>query len=352
MALTWEDVSITRDNGEVVQGKAPVIISASRSTDIPAFFSDWLFSRLDKGYCTWFNPFNRSQPYFISFKNVKVFVFWSKNPEPIIPFLKVLDNRGINYYFQFTLNDYEKEGFEPGIPKLDERIQTFKKLSSLIGRDKVIWRFDPLLLSEQLNVRDLLTRIWTIGNRIKGCTNKLVFSFADISVYKKVQQNLVNKSIIYTKDNLNAAEFSNENIDEFVLGLNKIKEAWIKEGWEVELATCSEKIDLDNYNIGHNKCIDGALMSKLFPEDTDLMYFLSYGKLPEKGYSLFDQKIQIQKDLKDKGQRTICGCMISKDIGMYNTCKHHCIYCYANPMVSMVEKNFASHNIDSESIID
>lgn len=352
MAFTWEDTSITRDNGEVVKGKAPVIISASRSTDIPAFFAKWLFSRLEKGYCTWYNPFNKSQPFYVSFKNAKVFVFWSKNPEPIIPFLEKLDLLGIHYYFQFTLNDYEKEGFEPGIPKLEKRIQTFIKLSSLIGKEKVIWRFDPLILSDQLTVRDLLKKIWYVGNQIKGYTDKLVFSFADINVYKNVQNNLVRKSTLYTKENLNAAEFSDENITEFIVGLNKIKEAWSKEGWEIQLATCSEKIDLKKFEIEHNKCIDGDLMADLFPQDTDLMYFLSYGKLPEKTFTLFDKKNDSIKNLKDKGQRIECGCMFSKDIGMYNTCKHHCIYCYANPHSNMVEKNFASHNIDSESIID
>jgi DNA repair photolyase len=352
MAFTWEEVSIVRDNGEVVSGKAPVIISASRSTDIPAFYAKWLFSRLEKGYCTWYNPFNKSQPYYVSFKNTKVIVFWTKNPAPIIPYLEKLDKLGIHYYFQFTLNDYEKEAFEPGIPELEKRIETFKKLSDLIGKEKVIWRFDPLILSDQITVRDLLKKIWFVGNQIKGYSEKLVFSFADINVYKKVQNNLIRESALYSKENLGRAELSEENITEFVVGLTKIKEAWMNESWEIQLATCSEKIDLAKYNIEHNKCIDGALIAKLFADDADLMYFLSYGKLPEKEYSLFDKNNDRIKDLKDKGQRTECGCIFSKDIGMYDTCKHHCIYCYANTSRNMVEKNFKMHNINSESIID
>ena len=352
MAFTWEDTQITRDNGEVVKGKAPVIISASRSTDIPAFFSKWLFSRIEKGYCTWYNPFNKSEPYYISFKNTKVIVFWSKNPEPIIPYLEKLDQLGIHYYFQFTLNDYEKERFEPGLAKLEKRIQTFKKLSKLIGKEKVIWRFDPLILSEQLTVRDLLKKIWSVGNQIKGFTEKLVFSFADIKVYKKVQNNLIRETSLYTKENLNNAEFSESNIEEFIVGLIKIKEAWKKDGWEIQLATCSEKVDLASYNIEHNKCIDGALMAKLFTTDDDLMYFLSYGKLPDKTLDLFDIHSDRLKNLKDTGQRTECGCIFSKDIGMYDTCKHHCLYCYANTSRKLVEKNYLLHKMDSESIID
>lgn len=350
MAFSWEDVSITRDNGEVVKGKAPVIISASRSTDIPAFFSKWLFSRLEKGYCSWYNPFNKSQPYFVSFQNTKVIVFWSKNPEPIIPYLEKLDNLGIHYYFQYTLNDYENEGFEPGLPNLQRRIQTFKKLTEKIGKEKVIWRFDPLILSDKLTVRDLLKKIWRVGSQLKGYTDKLVFSFADINVYKKVQNNLIRETQ-YTKETLATAEFTEDNVTEFIVGLNKIREAWMDEGWEIQLATCSEKIDLEKYKIEHNKCIDGALIARLFAEDADLKYFLSYGKLPEKTYSLFDKQNESVKNLKDKGQRTECGCIFSKDIGMYDTCKHHCVYCYANTSRTLVEKNYATHNLNSESII-
>jgi DNA repair photolyase len=352
MAFSWEDITIVRDNGEIVKGKAPVIISASRSTDIPAFFSKWLFSRIEKGYCSWFNPFNKSQPYFVSFKNTKVIVFWSKNPEPIIPYLANLDQRGIHYYFQFTLNDYEREGFEPGIPSLEKRIQTFKRLSEQIGKEKVIWRFDPLILSDQLLVRDLLKKIWFVGNKIKGYTDKLVFSFADIKVYKKVQNNLIRESSQFTKDNIATAEFSDDNIVEFIDGLNKIKEAWKNEGWSIQLATCSEKVDLAKYDIEHNKCIDGSLMAKLFSFDSELMYFLANGKLPETANNLFSIQNEVIKNLKDKGQRTECGCIFSKDIGMYDTCKHHCIYCYANTSRTVVEKNYASHNLESESIID
>lgn len=352
MAFAWEDVSINRDNGEIVTGKAPVIISASRSTDIPAFYAKWLFSRLEKGYCTWYNPFNKSQPYYVSFKNAKVIVFWTKNPEPIIPYLEKLDKRSIHYYFQFTLNDYEKEEFEPGIPKLEKRIETFKKLASIIGKEKVIWRFDPLILSDQITVRDLLKKIWFVGNQIKGYTEKLVFSFADINIYKKVQNNLIKESAQYSKENLARAEFTDENITELVIGLTKIREAWKNESWDIQLATCSEKVDLAKYKIEHNKCIDDVLMARLFSNDTDLLYFLSYGKLPKKEYSLFDNKNEnLLKDLKDRGQRAECGCIFSKDIGMYDTCKHHCIYCYANTSRSLVEKNFKKHNLNSESII-
>lgn len=351
MSFAWEDVKIKRDNGAIVTGKAPVIISASRSTDIPAFYAKWLLNRIDKGYCTWYNPFNKSQPIYVSFQNTKVIVFWTKNAKPIIPLLPELDKRGIHYYFQYTLNDYEHEGLEPGIPKLEKRILTFITLSELIGKEKVIWRFDPIILTNTITVRDLLKKIWNVGNKIKGHTDKLVFSFADIKAYRKVQNTLIRESDNFNTDNVEKAELDKSQINELVEGLVKIQKAWQNEGWNIKLATCSEKIDLENYGIEHNRCVDGELIEKLFPNDLELIHFLYYGSLPDKTMSLFHAENQIRKDLKDKGQRKECGCIFSKDIGMYDTCPHHCLYCYANTSKKTVNQNFSKHNIDSESII-
>ena len=158
-------VTTATQSGKLVEAQAPVIISASRSTDIPAFYSDWFINRLREGYVVWRNPFNQ-QPMYISFKTTKVVVFWTKNPKPLIPYLHELDERGIHYYFQITLNDYEKERFEPNVPKLSERIETFKLFSDKIGKEKTIWRFDPLILTSLLSPREFLNRIWHIGNQL------------------------------------------------------------------------------------------------------------------------------------------------------------------------------------------
>ena len=147
----WNKKNIINDKGETVEAILPFVISASRSTDIPAFYSRWFMNRLEKGYVTWVNPFNRKEQY-VSFEETKIIVFWTKNPQPIIPHLKELDKRGIRYYFQYTLNDYEKENLESNVPKLDIRIKTFIDLSSLIGKEKIIWRFDPLILSTAITI--------------------------------------------------------------------------------------------------------------------------------------------------------------------------------------------------------
>ena len=344
---------LTNDFGESVEATAPVIISASRSTDIPAFYAKWLFNRLAKGYCTWYNPFNINQKMYISFERCRVIVFWTKNPAPIIPYLSELDKRSIHYYFQVTLNDYVKEGFEPNVPSVEERVETFKQLSSLIGKEKVIWRFDPLIIMPNIGPRELLTRIWHVGNQLKGYTDKLVFSFVDVKAYRKVQNNLVKETMLFTKEDVENAEANHAQRIEIVEGLKKIREAWHKEGWDIEMATCAEDIDLEAYGIEHNRCIDSELMKRIFAEDKELVYYLHTLKWPEK--DMFGEIPPIPnktKNVKDTGQRKICGCMVSKDIGMYNTCRHFCVYCYANTSKEAVLKNMDKHNDESESIIE
>lgn len=287
---------ITIDSGEQVEALAPIIISASRSTDIPAFYVKWFFNRLAKGYCVWYNPFNRRKMY-VSFERCKAIVFWTKNPKPILPYLHELDRRGIHYYFQFTLNDYMSEGFEPNVPSVTQRVETFRELSEMIGKERVIWRFDPLIITPSITPRVLLSRIWKIGNQLKGYTDKLVFSFVDVKAYRKVQNNLIKETNCFTKEDVETAEMNATQRQETVEGLVKLREIWASAGWNVTLATCAEDIDLAVYGIEHNRCIDGDLMERVFGEDYELVY---------------------------------CGCMISKDIGRYNTCRHFCVYCYAN----------------------
>ena len=334
-----EKINIITDSGDKVEAQAPVIISASRSTDIPAFYAKWFLNRLKAGYCVWYNPFN-SQPMYVAFKNTKAIVFWSKNPKPLIPYLNELNERSIHYYFQFTLNDYDKEQFEPYVPAVEKRIETFKELSKKIGKQKVIWRFDPLVMTDKIGTDELLKKIETIGNQLKGYTEKLVFSFVDIGdYYKKVANNL-------KRHNINYHEFTPLTMNELASGLCELNK-----NWGFSLATCAEQIDLKAYGIERNRCIDGELMKRIFAEDRDFVYYLSYGKLPEKN-SLFPASIPVKEvNMKDKGQRKFCDCMISKDIGMYNTCTHFCVYCYANTSKETVLKNRKRYVENSESII-
>lgn len=144
--MKLRNTNIITQDGREVQGVAPLTLSVSRATDVPAFYADWFFRSLERGYCRWRNPFNRADT-FVSLKDVRFIVFWSKNPAPLIPYLNLLKERGIDCYIQYTLNDYEREELEPGVPTLDKRIDTFYKLVGQLGFGSVVWRFDPLILT-------------------------------------------------------------------------------------------------------------------------------------------------------------------------------------------------------------
>ena len=183
---------------------------------------------------------------YVSYDKTRVIVFWTKNPRPLMPYLDELDKTGIHYYFQFTLNDYEKEGFEPNVASLEKRIETFKELSDRIGKDRVIWRFDPLIVTPNLSARDLLIKIWNLSKRLKGYTSKLVFSFIDVDAYRKVQNNLIKETNgLFTRDNVLRAELSLAQKEEIADGLKKIQQHWHELGWVCSCATCAAENDLE-----------------------------------------------------------------------------------------------------------
>lgn len=330
--------TITLQNGSTTQAQTPIIISASRSTDIPAFYGDWFINRWQEGYIKWTNPFN-GVPLYISLKEARCVVFWTKNPKIFMKHLDWCDKNIPNYYFQFSLNDYDKEKYEAKVPSVESRIKTFKELSQRLGKKRVVWRYDPLILTDTINIGELLRRVKNIGDQIHEHTEKLVFSFVDIGIYKKVQNNLNKEHVPYI-------EWTEELMDEFASKLYELNKSW-----HLQLGTCSEKIDLEKYSIVHNKCIDDDLMIDLFSEDEKLMDFLG---VEIKQADLFsDGEVIKTKKLKDKGQREDCGCIIAKDIGAYNTCPHECNYCYANASKEIAKKNYKRYldNPNSESII-
>ena len=350
---SWNHIEITVD-GKLVLAQAPLIVSASRSTDIPAFYSDWFFHRLKEGYSAWTNPFNGVKSY-VSYRDTRFIVFWSKNPRPLLPHLDYLKEHNIGCYIQYTLNDYEKEGLERGVRPLEERIDTFKLLVNKLGIGGVVWRFDPMILTDDISINELLDKVQNIGERLKGYAEKLVFSYADILSYRKVKANLEKCHIPYN-------EWTEEQMDEFARKLSNMNKEL---GWNFQLATCGEKIDLKKYGILHNRCIDGDLIARLAWQDKKLMDFMKvkieeipapslFGnhELPQGAILLPKNKYFISTHKKDPGQRKFCECMASKDIGEYNTCPHLCEYCYANTTKQIAIDNWKRHlqNKGSETI--
>ena len=340
---TWSHIEINVE-GQFVNAQAPLIVSASRSTDIPAFYADWFFDRLKKGYSAWTNPFNGIKSY-VSYAQTRFIVFWSKNPRPLLDYLHILEEKNIKCYIQYTLNDYETEKLEK-VPSLASRIDTFKTLVKHLGKGSVIWRFDPLILTDDISIDDLLSKVQKVGDQLKGYTEKLVFSYADIKTYKKVKSNLERNGIPYH-------EWNKEKMEELAGKLTVLNR---NRGWNLELATCGENLDLGKYRISRNRCIDGDLIARLAWKDKELMSalgviiqempssaFYDMNDLPYGAVLLPGNKYFVSNHKKDPGQRASCGCMAAKDIGEYNTCPHLCEYCYANSSKKSAIMNWKMH---------
>ncbi len=298
-----------------------MIISASRRTDIPAFFGDWFIKRIEEGFFYNINPFNPRQVkgYSLLPQDVDAIVFWTKNPQPFIKHLDYLDQRGYNYYFQYTLNDYPKI-FEPHVPPVHERIETFIELSKRIGKGKVIWRYDPIVISSLTPPEYHLQKMTSLSSRLNGHTERLMISFLEF--YSKVQ-NRVKK--METEYGCKFTDLTGDEHRQELLELaEKIKEIAHKNGLQV--FSCAETVDLDKIGIERGSCIDGKLIKTLF---------------------------SIQKRYrKDPNQRKECLCVESVDMGVYNTCQFQCSYCYANFSEKMIRQNLQKHFPDSSSLIN
>lgn len=281
-----------------------MILSVSRRTDIPAFYSDWFFNRLKEGFVDVPNPFNANQISRITLspESVDCFVFWTKNPKPMIERLNELDE--YNYYFQYTITPYGKD-VETGFPNKKEATKTFIELSEKIGKEKVILRYDPIFINKKYTVDYHIKAFESLCEKIRGYSEKCVISFIDL--YKKTERN--------TKV-LNLSKISDLDVEKIAKNFSIIGKKY-----NISIETCSEKYNLEKYGINHGKCIDDNLVSRILGFEIDIE--------------------------KDPYQREECGCVKSIDIGEYNTCKHNCLYCYANFNFEQVNIKSKLHNPNS-----
>lgn len=344
--MKWRTVQITTASGQA-SAVAPEIIAASRATDIPAFYAPWFINRLRAGYARWINPFN-GRPQFVSFANTRVVVFWSKNPRPLLPLLPEVEARGLAWYLEFTLNDYEAEGWEPNLPPLAQRIDTFRRFADAAGPERVVWRFDPLMLAGQLAQNPdghhvLLDKMARIGRALKGCTRKLVFSFADIADYRKVRENLRRAGLAWR-------DFTQAEMQAVAAGV-----AALAAEMGAEPCTCGEKGDLSAWGISHNRCTDPELILKLTNRHPDMLRLFGIAPQRQLGLPLempsgANLASTPHEYTRDPGQRAVCLCVPCKDVGQYDTCPHGCVYCYANTSPAVAARNFRRHDPEGESI--
>lgn len=282
-----------------------MVISVSRRTDIPCYYSDWFFNRLHEGYAITRNPMNHNQTKRVSLSrpDVDCFVFWTKNPAPMLYHLGELT--GFQYYFQFTVTSYAAD-IEINLPNKSDIIDTFMRLSDDIGQERVIWRYDPVLLTEKYSLEYHIQYFGEIARRLNEYTNVVIFSYIDL--YSKF---------------LKRFSIHEMSLDEKILIARNFSK--IAEENHMLIKTCSEEIELSNYGITHASCIDGNLIERLTGN--------SYNK-------------------RDKNQRTACGCIPSVDIGIYNTCQNGCLYCYANYSSAAIQTNVNRHNQHSPMMLD
>ena len=281
-----------------------MILSVSRRTDIPQYYSDWFFNRMKEGFLYVKNPMNSHQVSRIELSPdlVDLVVFWTKNPEPM---MKRIDELGeIPYYIQFTLTGYGR-GMEPGLPDKRELIRIFRETAETAGRNRMVSRYDPVLLNERYPAEYHFRAFEAIAEGICGCTDKVVISFLDC--YGK------------TKRNMRGIPLETPDTET----MKRMGETFVKtaERFGMRVESCAEAVDLSDVGIRHGSCIDPAMAEQIL-----------------------GVPIHVKKD---KNQRPVCGCVESVETGAYDTCLCGCKYCYANDSEEAVKRRRAVYDADS-----
>ncbi len=280
-----------------------MIISASRRTDIPGYYFLWFLKRLEEGYLYVRNPYFKKQIHMVDLSPGKIdcIVFWTKYPAQMVENLHTFLEYNIPFYILFTITPYNRT-IEKNIPEKTQIIKMFKYLSEKIGKEKLIWRYDPLILFSTFNVQKHSESFENIASELEGYTERCILGF--LTLYKKLEKNLTPLNISLPSVTQKA---------EIALNLSRIASKY-----GIKLQTCAE--DLSGTPASHltGKCIDDKLLKRIT-----------------------HKKISSEKD---RGQRSSCKCIKSIDIGAYNTCPGGCIYCYANINTEMAKKNFKAHN--------
>ena len=279
-----------------------MILSASRRTDIPCYYGEWFMNRLREGYVLTRNPMNYAQISRIQLSPeiVDCIVFWTKDAANFLPYLDELDRMGYVYYFQHTLTPYGKELERNLRPKQDIE-DTFVALSQRLGRERVVWRYDPIILNDHIGIQYHKTQFSRMCEKLAPFTDTVTISFVDL--YSKLHTSLIRK--IEMDEMTELASFIGETVAEY--GLNAV--------------ACCEDLDLTPYGIQRSSCIDKARIEKILGCPLDIKF--------------------------DRNQRKDCGCCESIDIGAYNTCLNGCVYCYANYSDSSVQRNRLCYAPDS-----
>ncbi|MBF0533120.1 MAG: DUF1848 domain-containing protein [Candidatus Omnitrophica bacterium] len=293
------------------------IISVSRRTDIPAFYSEWFMNRVRAGFCCVPNPYNPRQVATVSLEpqEVKLFVFWTRNPAPLMTRLEELDNAGYHYYFLYTVVGYPRT-IDPHAPESAEAVKTFQQLSLRIGKEKVIWRYDPIFYSNSTSLEWHKSNFKRLLAAIAPYTKRVIFSF--LAPYRKTLSRMskeTGQGFRFEPDAFQPATYA---------GLIREMSILAKQHG-IMLQSCAEESDMTSWGVVPGKCIDADLIGRITGQALDYK--------------------------KDPSQRSACGCAVSKDIGMNTTCLFGCRYCYATNSMTTAQINHARHDPSAPSLL-
>lgn len=279
-----------------------MIINASSRCDIPAYFSDWFMHRLAAGYVLVRNPYNPSQVSYIdmSRKTVDAIVFCTKNPAPMYKHLDTLDTYQIPYYIMVTLTPYSTD-MEPGVPIIKKRVESFITLSKRIGKERITWRYDPIVINPVYTVEKHIEMFTKLCKVLSPYTSTVIISFVDI--YKNIKDHFDNPS--------------EKQIE--VLTTTMVT---IATKYGIEIQACGEK-GLEKYGVSPRPCIDNQKLEQII------------------GHPL---------EIPEAKLRKYCHCVSTIDIGSYDGCLHGCTYCYACSNKQAVLNNYALHDPQGEML--
>ena len=285
-----------------------MILNISGRTDIVQYFSEWMFNRFRKGEVLVRNPMfqNKITHYELTPQKIDCIVFCSKNYAPVLDRLHEITDR-FPSYFHYTITAYGKD-IEPGVPSIDESIDTLLHLEKLVGAKRIAWRYDPVLLTKKYTVQQHLITFEHMAARLSGHIDRCIFSF--VEMYKKLEFNMP-EIVLFTE----------EDMEILAEGFGKIAAKY-----HIYIQTCACQTDYSHYGIHSSGCVTLPILTKA----TGLAF----------------------KELKHRGMRNGCRCMTYNDMGRYDTCINGCKYCYANQNAELSRQNYALYDAKSPMLID
>ena len=283
-----------------------MILNTGLRTDIPGFFSEWFYNRIEDGFVYVRNPYAKNQiySYRLDPELIDCIIFCTKNPKPMFENLEKIDK--FNQYWHITITPYEKE-IEPNVPPMNDVLERFKYLSKKLGKENVTLRYDPIFINEKYSLEKHIESFEYIANSLSDYTTEAIISFIDL--YEKTKRNFPKAREVTKDERLKLGE-------EF---------AQIGKKNNIRIKTCVEGTELDKFGIDSSGCMTKEVIERAINKNLNIP--------------------------KQKARNGECYCLLNNDIGEYNTCGHGCLYCYANSNKRLVKRNLKLHDPKSPILI-